>query len=419
LFFAIRAAVLAVCAILFCRTARAQEDTAARIRVFFNCRGGDCFEDFLRGELSFFQTVRDLAQADVQVFIVPQETAAGGQRYGLRFIGQKAFAGMQDTASYTTEPQATEASMREGLAQAIGTGLAPFVMRSSWRSAIRVQYPVREGEQLMTAHDPWRAWVFSLGIYGSVDGESNRRALQSDNNLTISKITPTHKTVLDGWYSSSRTTFTYDTTNVKVTVSSGGLRPYYAHALDDHWSVGAFGSVWYDRFRNIRLHYRLAPAVEYNIFPNRENLRRQLRIGYHAGIRRFAYYDTTVYNKLTEWRPYQQLAIFGAAAQPWGSVNGLLQYNAYLDNLRQNRFSANVAMSVRIAQGLAVNFDGSGTIVNDQISLSKQRASEEELLLRGTQLPTSVLYSMGVGLTFTFGSTNNSIVNPRFQRIDD
>lgn len=395
------------------------EDNAARIRLFINCRGENCFEDYFKTELSFFQNVRDFAQADVQVFIVQQATASGGQRYTLRFIGQRAFTDLNDSTAVLTEPADTESAIRERLLSAITTGLAPFVIRSPWRGSMRVSFPVRAGDALLAVRDPWRAWVFTLGISGNVDGESNRRSITTENYLAVTRITPTHKTVLNGWYNATRTRFTYDTTDVKVTVSDGGLRPYYAHALSDRWSVGVLGSVWYDRFRNIRLHYRLAPAVEYNIFPHAENTRRQLRIGYQAGLRHFSYNDTTVYNVINEWRPYQQLAVVAAFAQPWGSLNGLLQYNSYLNNLQQDRYSARLQMSVRLLRGLNFTVDGAGSIVNDQISLSKQAASEAQLLLRGTQLPTSVLYEIGVGLNLVFGSANNSIVNPRFEGIDD
>jgi hypothetical protein len=81
--------------------------------------------------------------------------------------------------------------------------------------------------------------------------------------------------------------------------------------------------------------------------------------------------------------------------------------------------TAQLSMSIRLLQGLNLTVGGSGSVVNDQISLSKIVASEEQLLLRGSQLPTSVLYRMNVGFNFTFGSTNNSIVNPRFQQIDN
>ena len=394
-------------------------DSTARIRLFINCRASDCFEDFFKTELSFFQTVRDQAQADVQVFLIQQETAGGGQRYTLRFIGQQEFVGVEDSSTVITEAAATEADARARLLTAITTGLVPYVMRTSWRDAIRVSFPTRSGDALLAVRDPWRAWVFTLGISGNIDGESNRRSMRTENYGAITKITPTHKTVLNAWYEATRTRITYDTVDVKVTVSSGGIRPYYAHALGDHWSVGILGSVWYDRYRNIRLHYRLAPAVEYNIFPHRENTRRQLRIGYQIGQRRYEYYDTTVYDILGEWRPYQQLAVVAAAAQPWGSLSGLLQYNAFLNNLRQDRYSARLQMSVRLARGVNFTVNGSGSIVNDQISLSKRAASEEQLLLRGQQLPTAVLYAMGVGLNVVFGSTNNSIVNPRFEGIDD
>lgn len=416
-----------VCLPLFLLTAfagavQAQQpapDSGQRIRLFINCRANNCFEAYLKTELSFFQTVRDLAQADVQVLVVGQETAAGGTRYALDFIGQKQFQGMRDTAEVITQAAETDAAMRERLLHTIESGLAPFVVRTPWRHSMHVSYDQREGAALNNVADPWHNWVASISCYGSTEGESNRSVVASDNSVYVSKITPTHKAVLDGWYSYRRTRFTIADETVNVGVSNGGMRGYYAHALNDHWSAGGFVSAWYDQYRNIKAHYRLAGAVEYSVFPYRENVKRQLRIGYQTGMRHYSYYDTTVYNRIAEYRPYQQFVVVAIWAQPWGSVDALFQANALWDNLRQNRLRARLGTEVRLAQGLNLSLYGSGAVVNDQISLSRDEVDAAQLLLRGAQLPTSVLYDLTVGFTYTFGSRNNSIVNPRFNSIDE
>jgi len=76
-------------------------------------------------------------------------------------------------------------------------------------------------------------------------------------------------------------------------------------------------------------------------------------------------------------------------------------------------------VALRLFEGFSLNVEGSFSLVNDQISLARRVASEEEFLLRGAQLPTRLLYECRVGLMYTFGSTNNSIVNPRFENMDD
>ena len=51
--------------------------------------------------------------------------------------------------------------------------------------------------------------------------------------------------------------------------------------------------------------------------------------------------------------------------------------------------------------------------INDQISLKKENASQEEILLRLRQLATGYSYFLSFGINYRFGSIFNSVVNPR------
>jgi hypothetical protein len=51
--------------------------------------------------------------------------------------------------------------------------------------------------------------------------------------------------------------------------------------------------------------------------------------------------------------------------------------------------------------------------VHDQLYLARGDATEEEVLTRQRSLATAFRLNGSVGLTFTFGSIYNSIVNPR------
>jgi hypothetical protein len=52
--------------------------------------------------------------------------------------------------------------------------------------------------------------------------------------------------------------------------------------------------------------------------------------------------------------------------------------------------------------------------IRDQISLPRQGATPEEILLQLRQLQTNYSYSVGMGFSYSFGSVFTSIVNPRF-----
>jgi hypothetical protein len=59
--------------------------------------------------------------------------------------------------------------------------------------------------------------------------------------------------------------------------------------------------------------------------------------------------------------------------------------------------------------------DGSVSRIRDQLYLKAGDATDEEILLRRRQLATSYRYRFSVGVTYTFGSIFNNVVNPRFR----
>ena len=53
-------------------------------------------------------------------------------------------------------------------------------------------------------------------------------------------------------------------------------------------------------------------------------------------------------------------------------------------------------------------------MIHDRIFLSKAGLSDEGILLQLQQLKTDYAYYTSIGLTYTFGSIYNNVVNPRF-----
>ena len=50
----------------------------------------------------------------------------------------------------------------------------------------------------------------------------------------------------------------------------------------------------------------------------------------------------------------------------------------------------------------------------DQLYLPRAGATPEEILVRQQQLATTYRYSINFGLSYSFGSIFNNVVNPRF-----
>jgi len=62
---------------------------------------------------------------------------------------------------------------------------------------------------------------------------------------------------------------------------------------------------------------------------------------------------------------------------------------------------------------LSLNIYGSFSMPRNQIGLVKTEATAEDVLLRQYELETQYSYYTSIGLSYTFGSIYNNVVNPR------
>jgi hypothetical protein len=65
-------------------------------------------------------------------------------------------------------------------------------------------------------------------------------------------------------------------------------------------------------------------------------------------------------------------------------------------------------------KGFSFNFFGNYERIRDRISLRKDAASTEDVLLRVQQLATGYSYFFNFGINYRFGSIFNNVVNTRF-----
>ena len=72
-------------------------------------------------------------------------------------------------------------------------------------------------------------------------------------------------------------------------------------------------------------------------------------------------------------------------------------------------------MDVRLFKGFTFDMFGSVSRRRDQLSLRRGTASTEEILVRQRELATGYSYDIGFGLSYSFGSIYNNVVNPRFR----
>jgi len=126
------------------------------------------------------------------------------------------------------------------------------------------------------------------------------------------------------------------------------------------------------------------------------------------------YEDTTIFNQTEEFLAQQKLGMSARLVKKWGSLNSSVIASNYLHNFDLNRLSVYTSLRWRIFKGLSFNLSGEISFIRDQINLPKQGASYEEVLLSQKVLATNYSYWANAGISYTFGSIYNSIVNPRF-----
>ena len=185
-------------------------------------------------------------------------------------------------------------------------------------------------------------------------------------------------------------------------------------SLTDHWSLGGKAGASRSTFLNQKLAARVAPGVEYNVFPYNQSTARSLTLQWTAGIDHYVYDELTIYGKTEETKWDETFLAQLNLRQPFGSVGLTAEVAHFFDDPSLNRFGFNADTEFRISRGLTLRLDGNYQLVHDQLYLKRGEASNEEIIARQQQLATSYRYFVSVGITYRFGSINNNVVNPRF-----
>jgi len=393
---------------------RQQEDF---LRMFLDCPTFFCDLDFFRRQISFVDYMRDRRDADVHVLVTSQGTGGGGQEFEISFIGIGDYEGTEANLRYASGSTDTQDETRRGLARIIKFGLMEFVAASPVANRIEITFrPAVVGQRATTqpTDDPWNFWVFRIQGNGSINGEKTNRTYRISGSLSADRVTEDWKLNLRVNGSFSRTEFELNETTTFVDRGSYGANALLVRSITNHWSIGARTSASSSTFVNTDLRFRLAPAVEYNVFPYAESSRRQLTFRYAAGVNAVDYEEETIFDKTSETLFEHSLTGSLGFIQPWGSSTISLQGSQFLNDLSKNQITLFGITRVRLFRGLSFNFFGSVSRVRDQLFLPKGVALDEEILLRRRQLETSYTYRLSGGFTYRFGSIFNNVVNPRF-----
>ncbi len=380
------------------------------LRVYLDC--GSCDNDFIRSEITFVNHVRDRHDAHVIVLVTTQRSGSGGKVYTATFVGRDRFAGENDTLSYTVTNTDTDAFIRSEMVRVMKLGLVRYAARTPVARTISIGYDAVEADGRVA--DPWDGWVFKSSLNSYLNGEQFHDRISLYGNVSASRITPDVKVRVEGWGNYTEDRFDIDGERLLSLSSGYGGETFAVWSVDDHWSFGGDVTVSTSSFANRRISVSAGPALEYNVFPYGESTRRQFRFSLMPVYSYVRYSEETIFDRTLEHRVQTQLSAALEMRQPWGSVEFQVEGSLYLHDPRKNRVRFSAETSLPLVSGLSFEVDGNVSMIHDQLSLPKSGASTEEILLQRRQLATQYQYYLSIGLSYTFGSIFNNVVNPRF-----
>lgn len=379
-------------------------------KVFLDCRS--CDMSYTRQEIPWVNYVRDVKEAQVYVLVTSQRTGSGGNMFTYTFQGLDRFKGMDDTLTFTSNPDDTGPDLREKRTNLLKVGLLRFAAQTPVISEIDISHNRElENEEIV---DNWNYWVFELQTSPRFNAEESYQRFQLNNSINISKVTPVIKLEIEADQSYNRQRFIEDEEDTTYIRSSKSLSNLFVRSLGEHWSAGLRWNLRSSTSQNFVFDNMFMPSVEYDLFPYSEATHRQLRFLYSIGYQYTHYIDSTIFNKTYEHLFLQQMRIAYQIQQKWGSVNLSVIASNYMHDFSKSLVELNASVRVRVIKGLSLSLNGGAAYINDQLNLRKGELSEAERLLRLKEQATNYSIQSGISITYTFGSIYNNVVNPRF-----
>ncbi|MCG8576875.1 MAG: DUF481 domain-containing protein [Flavobacteriales bacterium] len=383
------------------------------LAIFIDCNF--CDISFMKQNLQHVNFVRDRKVAEVHLLFTRQRNGAGGWAERIQFIGMGNLAHLTDTLEYTIDVNMTQDEKRKTQLRYMQFGLLRFWLEKGMDELITID--VKEADtsmELTPEDDPWNNWVFGLNAGGWFNGQETSNSLNFYGNISAKRITEKNKLSIRAGGDQNLNYFNYDGVETKARQQSSWLRAQEIISISDHWSYGFFGEAGNSVFSNYKFYGDLGAGIEYDVFEYEDSYEKQLIVAYHAGGRYNDYYDTTVFNKDEELVGWHKLILGASTNKEWGKLSSTITYRNYLHDFSLNSISFWMNFNVRLFKGFSWRVNGSFSVNHNQINISKQGATPEEVLLQQQQLGSGYNYWMNTGLNYSFGSIYNTVVNPRF-----
>ena len=398
------------------------EIRANALRVFLDCNTYRCDFDYFRTEVGFVNWVRDRTVSQVHLLITSADTGGGGSVFTLDFLGVGELEGDDDQLQLTTLATSTEDEILRALSGVIAAGLARYSAAIGQPggfeiTAIESGAPTDELVSGSQVNDPWNFWVFEIGTEFELEGEETEKQRSTDVSFDAQRTTETWRIEFEGNGRFSRDERELTDSSIIVDDRTDwNTNVLVVYSLADRWSLGGLAGAGASTRRNQTFGADGALALEFSFFPYAEAPRRSLTARYDVQLQYYDWEERTIYGKLEELRPRHELRLQLFQRQPWGESRVSVTGRQFLDDL--GLWSVNLFgdLEFRIVRGLNLDVRGRLEFLEDQIYISGEGLTDEEILLGRYERPTGYNYSISMGLSFEFGSIFNNVVNNRFDR---
>ncbi|MEL6254497.1 MAG: hypothetical protein AAFR87_20985 [Bacteroidota bacterium] len=383
------------------------------LKVFLNCNF--CDKNYIRSEMTYVDYVRDQSQADIQIFLVRVRSGGGGQNIEISFQASPDYSDLEQKISFQISPNATRDESREDMLQKIKIGLIPYLAQTELLDNIQIDVDAgKEAVQKeIKLQDPWDNWVFQVYGDGNINEESSRSRSFWQLGFRADRVTEDWRIRTRGQMSKRKNKFLIDeeliTSSRDVNFFSGSV----VKSIGAHWSAGIFASTAHNSYNNRDFSWGSSPALEYSLFPYSEVNKREITATYKIGYLYNDYIEETIYQKTEEHLMRQSFVLTARFNQPWGRIWSSVEASNFLHDFTKRSLQIDGNISFRIFKGLSMRVSTDFQLINDQLSLPAGGVSLEEILLQQRQLATAYDLGLGLGLSYTFGSMYNNVINTR------
>lgn len=392
------------------------DQSVEMIDIYLDCQTRGCYTEYIRTEITFLNYVRNQEDADIHLRINRERTGSGSQ-YSLNYYGQGLFDGQENRIRFFSSDNETDDERRQKLVRYLKLGMISYLIDTELadRMDLNIGPQDENGSNGQQSADGWNFWVFEIGAGTFFNGRETRQSFNLDGELSADRITRNWKIRMEvegnyeyNWFelSDGRTT----TTEVRDQSFEG----LFARSISPHFSIGLFTVAESSTFDNYDLRLEASPAIEYNFFDYEEYGERELRMMYRVSPSYSQYIEETIYQETSEILYNHQLSLDLDLNRRWGRIRSSASTSHFFHDFDFNRLEFSSRIDLRLYRGLSLNLRGSYSFISDQLSIPAGDATDEEVLLDIRQQATDYSYWGRIGISYTFGSIYNNIVNPRF-----